>query len=113
MHELLLAQHICDTVLAHVSEGQRVTTVVVECGPLAGVVPEALDLCFPIAAQNSGLTGARLEMRHLSAQANCPKCRERFCVLAMWDRCPACGHGPVTIEDGRVLCVKQIEVEDV
>ena len=55
MHELVLAQHICGTVNEHVGEGQRVIAVVVECGPASGVVPDALDFCFPIAARESGM----------------------------------------------------------
>ncbi len=113
MHELLLAKQICDTVNAHVGKGQRVTNVVVECGPVSGVVPEMLESCFPIAAEESGLAGVQLDLRCLSAKARCAACGEAFYVETMWARCPSCDHGPVTIEGGRELSVKEIEVDDV
>ena len=72
-----------------------------------------LESSFPIAAQESGLNGAKLELRRLTAKARCPSCGANLTVDGMWDRCTECGHGPVTIEGGRELIVKQIEVEDV
>ena len=73
MHELSLAKSICDTVARHVLKDQRVACVVVELGPLSGVVADALQFGFEIVAQQSGLAGARLEVHHLVAQGDCPE----------------------------------------
>ena len=39
----------------HLPEGARAVEVVVECGPLSGVVPEALEYCFDAIAAREGL----------------------------------------------------------
>lgn len=112
MHELALSHEICRVARDHLGAGQRLVKVVVECGPLSGVVPEALEHCFPIAAAAGGLDGARLELRRLRAAAVCPGCGRAVEVESMWDTCPACGRGPLTVRDGRDLRVVELEVEE-
>jgi hydrogenase nickel incorporation protein HypA/HybF len=113
MHELSLAQSICDTVARHLPAGKRVVSVVVEAGPLSGVVREALEFGFEIVSQAAGLGGARLEYRMLPAPGVCPACQARFQVTEMWARCPSCEHEPVTVEGGSEFRLKEIEVDDV
>jgi hydrogenase nickel incorporation protein HypA/HybF len=113
MHELSIAQGICRTVLRHVPTGKRAVSVVVEAGPLCGVVQEALEFGFEIASQAMGLGGAKLDYRILAAPGSCPACQARFDVTEMWARCPRCQHEPVTVEGGSELRLKEIEVDDV
>jgi len=113
MHELSLAQSICEAVADHLTADQRVVTVVVEWGPLSGVVPEALEHCFAIVAQSLGLEGAKLELRTLRAHASCRACGDQFEIDEMWAACPGCGHAPVTVVGGNEFRLKEIEVEDV
>jgi len=113
MHELAIAQRICETVIRNLPAGQRVVSVVVEAGPLCGVVQEALEFGFEIASQAMGLTGARLEYRKLAAAGVCPACHASFEVTQMWARCPRCEHEPVTVQGGGELRLKEIEVDDV
>ncbi len=113
VHELSLAQSICDTVRAHLPPGQKVRTVVVEWGPLSGVVPESLEFCFDIVAKRAGLAEAKLELRSTRPSASCPACQASFTVEQMWAECPECGHGPVTVAGGREFRLKEIEVDDV
>ena len=112
MHELAISQTICSTVSSHLSAGQRPVKVVVECGPFSGVVPEALEFAFPVAAAHQGFPAARLELRRLSADAECPACSARFTVDTMWTLCPECGQGPVTAHGGRELNLVEIEIEE-
>jgi hydrogenase nickel incorporation protein HypA/HybF len=111
MHELALSHQICRVARDHVPDGQRLVAIVVECGPMSGVVPEALEHCFPIAAEDAGLHGARLELVRLKASAVCPGCGRAIEIDSMWDPCPACGYAPLTVHDGRDLRVVEIEVE--
>lgn len=112
MHELGLAQSIIRTIEPHVPSGQRLVAVVVEWGPLSGVVPEALEACFDIVVAAAGLGGARLELRVVPAAARCPSCDARFDVTTMWAECPDCGHAPVTVAGGTEFRVKEIEVDE-
>ncbi len=113
MHELSLAQGICDTVSPLVEADQRVVSIVVEVGPLSGVQPEALEYCFAIVAEQAGLSGAALDLVSLDARASCPACSEDFVIRFVWDACPGCGHSPVTVEGGREFRIKEFEVDDV
>ncbi len=112
MHELSLAYNICNTASAHVGPGQKLKTIIVECGPLSGVVPESLEFGFSIAAAESNLDGVKLELRLLKARATCPACGERFDIDSMWTTCIRCGHAPLTVEGGRELMIKEIQVEE-
>jgi hydrogenase nickel incorporation protein HypA/HybF len=113
MHELSIAQHICEAVIRNVPAGKRAVSVVVEAGPLSGVVQEALEFGFEIASKAMGLGDTKLEYRTLAASGSCPACQARFEVTEMWARCPHCEHEPVTVEGGSELRLKEIEVDDV
>jgi hydrogenase nickel incorporation protein HypA/HybF len=110
MHELSLAQSICDTVKAHIPPQQNVVSIVVEWGPLSGIVPESLQYCFSVVASHSGLEGARLELRQLSAKASCPSCGANFEIDNMWAKCDLCGQSPVTVTGGREFTIREVVV---
>jgi hydrogenase nickel incorporation protein HypA/HybF len=112
MHELSLAQSICETARTNINDTQVLKCVVVECGPLCGVVPETLEYCFSIAAPHFGFENAKMDLRIKQAHARCPSCLEQFVVESMWDPCPSCNHLPVTVEGGRELRVVELEVEE-
>jgi hydrogenase nickel incorporation protein HypA/HybF len=64
MHELALARTIVDQILEVVEREQlgHVSRVVLEVGAAAGVEPDALRLGFEIAAGNSPVESATLEI---------------------------------------------------
>jgi hydrogenase nickel incorporation protein HypA/HybF len=64
MHELAIATAIVD-LSAEAGEGARVTRVVVAIGPEAAVVPEALRFCFELAAADTPVAGATLEIESI------------------------------------------------
>ena len=111
MHEMSIAQSICETVRANLPAGARPTRVTVICGALSGVVPEALDACFPFAAEAAGFAGLEIELELPEASAACPACGHAFLADNMWADCPRCGHAPVTFEGGRELRVKEFDIE--
>ena len=113
MHELAIAQSLCEAIRENVSAEQRVRAVEVEWGPLSGVVPEALAFCFEAVAPAMGLEGTTLAIRTLAARARCPGCGADLEVTSTWASCDRCGHAPVTVEGGRELRLTRIEVDDV
>lgn len=113
MHELALAQRICEVARAHVPAGRRLVSVAVEAGPLSGVVQEALEFGFEVVCKAAGLAGTRLDFVRLTAPGRCPACQAEFDVNEMWARCPACQHEPVTVTGGSEFRIKEIEVDDV
>ena len=113
MHELSIAQRMCETVIAHTPSKQRVLKITVELGPLCGIVPDALAFCFPVVAPSFGLSQARLCLKLIRATASCPQCEMVFNIETMWETCPKCDYGPVTISGGQELRIKEIEVEEI
>jgi hydrogenase nickel incorporation protein HypA/HybF len=111
MHELSIAQSICESVRSHLPDGRRALSVTVECGALSGVVPEALETVFDFAAQAAELPDLALELKRLEARARCPACGHAFSADSMWVVCPECEHGPVTFDGGRELKIMEIEIE--
>ncbi len=59
MHELGLARSICGIVTEH-AEGRAIGLVRVAIGPLACVEPRALQFCWDLVTENTGLHGAEL-----------------------------------------------------
>ncbi|MDJ0763181.1 MAG: hydrogenase maturation nickel metallochaperone HypA [Myxococcota bacterium] len=112
MHELAISEAICEQVRPHVAEGQRLVKVVVECGPLCGVVPDALQYSFSIVAQHYGFDDVCLEIEVPETSASCSACGATFTIDDAWATCPICQHAPVSAQGGRELRVKHIEVQD-
>ena len=71
MHELSIAMSLVDAVCDELPRlGSRVTvrSVRIRVGPLSGVVGEALQFAFEVAAEGSPIAGARLEIEEASGR---------------------------------------------
>jgi hydrogenase nickel incorporation protein HypA/HybF len=65
MHELSIALSLIDAVcdeLPRLGPNVAVRSIRVRVGPLSGVVPDALAFAFEVAAAESPLAGARLDI---------------------------------------------------
>jgi len=113
MHELSLAQTICQAVIPHQAEGHKIVAIVIENGPFSGVVTESLEYCFSIVAGEHGLSEAKLRVRNLQVAATCPACGGASEIDNMWAECDRCGHSPLTVDGGREFRIKEIEIEEV
>ena len=72
MHELSIALSLIDAVcdeLTRLGDGVSVRTVRVRVGPLSGVVPDALSFAFDVAAAESAIAGARLDIEDAAGSA--------------------------------------------
>ncbi len=115
MHELSIAISLIELAegAAREAGAARVTAVHLRLGALSGVVREALEFSFPIAAEGTALEGARLLIEELPLVVACAPCGRdvrpegpgSFC-------CPLCGTPSATIRQGRELEIAAIEVED-
>lgn len=115
MHELSIAQSLIE--LACEAAGrdgcERVTRLFIRVGALSGVVKEALEFSFELAAEETACAGATLEMELIPITVFCSSCQERktlsddylFC-------CPTCGLPTPEILTGRELELVSVEVDD-
>jgi hydrogenase nickel incorporation protein HypA/HybF len=108
MHELALAQEIIEQV-ADRAHGARVLRVVLEIGALAAVLPDALRFCFDLAAEETALEGAQLELVETPGRARCRLCGEEVRLDRPFGRC-ACGSTELEWLSGEELIIKEYEV---
>lgn len=109
MHELGIAQAIVDTVAETVGEA-RVTRIVLEVGALALVLPDALRFCFDLAAADTAVAGAALEIVETPGRARCRACGGEVRLLQAFGRC-ACGESDLEWLAGEELRIKTVEVQ--
>lgn len=113
MHELAIAQNVLEVVL---EEGRRhrlaqVTSIRIQVGALAAVVPAALSFCFEMVSQNTMAAGARLDIETIPAVARCSECLETFTIEDHVFVCPRCREPAIDLVSGRELLVASLEGE--
>ncbi|KOV60517.1 hydrogenase maturation nickel metallochaperone HypA [Streptomyces sp. MMG1121] len=102
MHELSIATAVVDAVTPLVGT-DLVRSVTLRIGELAAVVPEALDLAFAVATQDTPLAGADLLIETVEGRARCDGCGHAGPTgmpPMLW--CDPCGR-PLVLLSGREL----------
>lgn len=111
MHELSIAQALIDAA-CEAAGPARVTRVMIRVGELAGVVAEALQFSFEVAAVGTACEGAELQIEPVPLAIHCPACDAMHTSLEPYRlTCPACGTTG-TIVAGRELDLIEIELVD-
>lgn len=112
MHELSIATAVVETAVRHArSNGASgVARVDLLLGSLAGVEPDALSFCFPIAARRTLCEGAELHITIVPATGRCGRCRATTEVTDLLAPCPSCGEWPLAVEGGRQMQLQSLEV---
>jgi hydrogenase nickel incorporation protein HypA/HybF len=114
MHELSIAYSLIETAesAARDAGAQRVTLVHLRLGALSGVVEDALRFGFEVAAQDTLLDGARLEIERLPVMIRCPQCKQDVELPSIQRfRCPVCDAPAENVVQGRELELTSIEIE--
>lgn len=113
MHELGITQSIVEIVerSAKQQQAQKILSVTVEIGSLAGVVPEALEFCFAACSSGTLLEGAQLLIERVAARARCCDCGREFPLNELLGCCPACNSAACEIIAGEEMCVKEMEID--
>ena len=113
MHEMSMAIALIEQAEAALpDDGALVSRVVVSVGVLSGVDPEALVLAFPLAAEDTRLQGAALDIRRVPASMRCRACGDTTTPDFPFFVCAACGSDDVDIAAGRELMLESMELED-
>ncbi|GGU93678.1 hydrogenase nickel incorporation protein HypA [Streptomyces albospinus] len=115
MHEMSIALAVVDQVesAARPDGATGVSSVRLEIGELAGVVPDALAFSFQLACEGTVLAGAELITEAVVARARCIPCAESWPV-GMPPRlsCPGCGGASVELLSGRELRIAGVSWHD-
>lgn len=114
MHELSIACSIVDSISEKVpSINTRVSKVFLQIGKLSGVDKNALNFSFEIAAKDTQLEGATLEIEDLPIITHCEKCDKNIELgNPPIFRCDTCGETTPNIIQGKELDIISVEIED-
>lgn len=115
MHELSIAISLVEIAdaAARKAGGGRVVAAHLRLGALAGVVREALEFSFPLAAEGTLLEGARLEIEELPVLLACAPCGREVAPAELGSfSCPHCGTPSAAISQGRELELHAIEIAE-
>ncbi|HUN27314.1 MAG TPA: hydrogenase maturation nickel metallochaperone HypA [Steroidobacteraceae bacterium] len=112
MHELSICQALLDEVerVAREERAERVVTIVVRIGALAGVEPELLRSAFSIARAGTPAAAAELVLESTGVQIECPGCGAQSAVAVNALACPACGNWRTRVTAGEELILARVEL---
>lgn len=102
MHEMSIATHLVECILAAAAENDvaRIEEVEVEVGAMRLVVPEALEMAFEAARAGTIAAGAALKVVEVAPVARCRPCGRTFHPADGEFLCPDCGQADADIVEG-------------
>ena len=111
MHELSIATETVNLVNEKLTEypGANVKSVTLSVGVYAGVDPEALKFCFPLASEKTPCEGAQLIIKTEPLQIECQDCHAPPTVTDSL-QCPVCGSVRVKVISGRETIISSLEL---
>lgn len=75
---------------------------------MSGVDIESFEFWFPVAAKESILEQAKLEIIHEQAIAKCRACKHEFELTKLYEQCPNCNSFKKDILKGKDMFVESI-----
>lgn len=114
MHELSIAIALVEmAVEKRESLGDvRVEALHLRLGALCGVVRDALEFSFEMAAAGTAIEGARLVFQEVPIVVRCPQCGDQEIPSLQSFRCPLCGTPTPQVVQGRELELSALEVRE-
>ena len=115
MHELSIAMSLIEAACEEAArQGDvRVEALHLRLGALSGVVREALEFSFGLAAEGTAIEGARLQITEIPITVHCPRCLEdRQLPSPQHFRCPVCDTPTPDIVSGRELELTALEISE-
>jgi hydrogenase nickel incorporation protein HypA/HybF len=111
MHELSICQSLLTQVtqLAREHQAQQVAQIVVQIGPLSGIVPELLAQAFTIASADTVAHSAELILETLPVRVRCLSCGGETEVDANRLICAHCGDWQTQLISGDEMLLTKIE----
>ena len=111
MHELAICQALLDQVreVADARHAERVLSVSLRIGPLAGVEPLLLERAFEVATIGTPVEGAQLVIERTVVRSECSECGTQAETRVNALICARCGSWRTKVLEGEELlltCVK-------
>jgi hydrogenase nickel incorporation protein HypA/HybF len=109
MHELGITQNIVAIATEH-AHGAKVRRITLEIGQLTAIMPDAIQFCFDVCAQDTPLAGATLEIIEPPGIGRCRVCGNQLELDQPFGVCD-CGSIQLDIIQGEELTIKELETE--
>jgi hydrogenase nickel incorporation protein HypA/HybF len=113
VHELSICQGLMREVMrvAEAQRAERVLSITLEVGPLAGIEPSLLESAYPLVAAGTCAAGARLLIERTALEVRCLGCGATSEVEVSSLVCRACGSWRVEVVSGEELVLASLELE--
>jgi hydrogenase nickel incorporation protein HypA/HybF len=113
LHELGITQSIVEIALrtAAGQQAQKIHSVTLEVGSLAGVVADALEFCYEACTKDSLLEGSTLIVEEIQAKARCRDCAAEYPLADLLACCPVCDSVASDLVCGEELRIKEMEID--
>jgi hydrogenase nickel incorporation protein HypA/HybF len=110
MHEFSICQSILQQVteIAGARPGERVSSILLRIGPLAGVEPSQLTAAFTLLAAGTACDCATIEIKPIPVQVECQLCGAVSAARANRLLCGACGTWRVVLISGDEMQIESI-----
>jgi len=115
MHEMGIAMQIVKIASDAIPQNARNTPVCrvnLRVGKLTAVVPASLRFCFEMAAKDTPLSGAELNIEEVPIKGKCPECGDEWTIIDPVFTCRTCSNGSIDIVSGQELEVTSIELAE-
>lgn len=112
MHELSLIESLLDLALERAEQhgAERIETITLRIGSLAGVDPDALAFAFEVVKAGSIAEAAELVIETVPAQCFCAECARTFPAADGCCECPTCFTISRDLRQGRELQLHSLQV---
>jgi len=113
MHEMTIATQLIDFAIAAAEKenAEKITSVDVELGQLAGVMVEAFRFCFNSIKGSTPLKSANLVIHEIKGKGTCTDCKNEISLTSLSYLCPECGCFGVQIFQGQEIQIRSITVD--
>jgi hydrogenase nickel incorporation protein HypA/HybF len=115
MHEMGIVMQIIEIATSSIPDDMKdvsIKKVNLKVGKMSAVVPSSLRFCFEIAAADTQLAGAELDIEEIPVRARCRDCSAEWTIQDPVFKCIKCGSGGIDIISGRELDIASIEIEE-
>ena len=112
MHELAICQMLLDEVtrVARAEQAERVASVRILCGALAGVEPGLLQRAYEVARAGTMADEATLTIEESPVRVRCTRCGEESAVPPQRLVCAVCGEWRTELVSGDELVLMSVEL---
>ncbi|HOC88546.1 MAG TPA: hydrogenase maturation nickel metallochaperone HypA [bacterium] len=113
MHEISVAAALMRRVLAEKEARKivRVSRIVLQIGPMSGIMPEALQFAYDSLRQGTLLEETELVFNSTELTTCCCRCMHRFDTRLMHTHCPRCGSDKLEIMGGDDFFIQYLVTE--